>query len=71
MQFLTKYSVLDSAWIVVIGRDQAVRTARFVPGATGRRVGAIAVAVFNVLALLANSLIRVGEYVIAISLVTV
>ena len=69
MQFLANDCILDSTWVVVIGSDDAIRTARFVPGATCRRV--VAVAVFHILAPLASSFVSIMEVIIAISPVTV
>jgi hypothetical protein len=71
MQFLANDCVLDSTWVVVIGSDDAIRTARFVPGATCRRVALVAVAVFHILAPLASSFVGIMQVIIAISPVTV
>ena len=71
MQFLTKDCVRDSTWVVVIGSDDAIRTARFVPGATCRRVALVAIAVFHILAPLASSFVSIVEVIVAISPVTI
>ena len=71
MQFLTKDCVLDSTWVVVIGSDDAIRTAGFVPGATCRRVALVAVAVFHILSPLARSFVGIVEVIVAVSPVTI